>query len=303
MAPDMAKDPGTQTVERNQTDLDALRRRIATLESAADWPTAPTGVAAIDHCLPRGGLATGCLHALAGAIGPVAGFAVAQAIRLSRAVGRRRVVWLAAGEPPCGMGLAAAGLASEALLLVHAPRRRDRLWALEETLRCRDVAVVVAELDRIDMTAGRRLSLAAEAGGAAGLLIPPPVLRVGPSETDRAAGPDAVGGNSGFDIAPTAAATRWVLAGDPAGPGRNDVWPGGPAELEAPPWGGAASGPAGDPARPGRRRWRWTLARCRGGRTGSWLVEEGDAPGDFRLVSPFHDRSHGRPAAPRRAAG
>ena len=45
----------------------------------------------------------------------------------------------------------------------------------------------------------------------------------------------------------------------------------------------------------GRMRWRLDLARCRGGRTGSWVVEACDAAGRLGMVSPL---AHGSAAAP-----
>ena len=67
---------------------------------------------------------------------------------------------------------------------------------MEEALKCRALATVVAELtDDADLTATRRLSLAARDGGALGLL-----LRHKPSD------------------APSAARTRWQVAPAPSRP-------------------------------------------------------------------------------------
>ncbi len=51
----------------------------------------------------------------------------------------------------------------------------------------------------------------------------------------------------------------------------------------------------------GRPCWRLELARCRGGQTGSWVVEACDASGRLGLVSALGDGSVA--AAPRNAAG
>jgi protein ImuA len=48
----------------------------------------------------------------------------------------------------------------------------------------------------------------------------------------------------------------------------------------------------------GRMRWRLELLRCRGGRTGEWVVEACDASGRLGLVAPL---AHGSAATPRSA--
>jgi protein ImuA len=80
---------------------------------------------------------------------------------------------LAESGAPYGPGLDAFGLAPERLLTVAAAQTRDLLWAMEEALRCRAVAVVIGELRHgaIDPVAVRRLSLAAAQGGALALLL------------------------------------------------------------------------------------------------------------------------------------
>lgn len=49
----------------------------------------------------------------------------------------------------------------------------DRVWAIDQALRCRGVACVIADGSGIDMAASRRLQLAAKAGGTLGLLVRP----------------------------------------------------------------------------------------------------------------------------------
>ena len=86
-----------------------------------------------------------------------------------------------------GPGLARFGLRPGAADPGAAARDEGEvLWSFEEALRCRGVACAVAEIDRLDLLASRRLQLAVEAGGGAGL-----VLRPEP------------------DPAPNAALTRW----------------------------------------------------------------------------------------------
>ena len=82
------------------------------------------------------------------------------------------VLWLEAGQGLYLPGLARYGLQPGQLFVVSNIRKSaDRLWVLEEALRCGALAGVVAELDEADFTASRRLQLAAEAGNTTGLVL------------------------------------------------------------------------------------------------------------------------------------
>lgn len=60
----------------------------------------------------------------------------------------------------------------ERLHLVRARSEVDLLWSVEEALRSREVAAVVAEPEKpLGLTSGRRLQLAAEAGRSLGILL------------------------------------------------------------------------------------------------------------------------------------
>ena len=233
-------DPGGRAGGRARDPvlLADLRRRIAAIErrpvaghatggAAAGTPSADTssggpaavrlGLAGLDRALPWGGLPRGALHEVAarnigGCEVPAAtGFC---AFLLSRLVAPESG---AAGGPVLwcqreslihedgalyGPGLAAfAGLA-ERLVVVRGRRDSDVLWAMEEGLRCPALAAVVGEVEHLDLTASRRLQLAAEASGVTALVLRP-----------RHDG-----------LTPSAALTRWRVA---AAPGRGGVGHGG----------------------------------------------------------------------------
>ena len=107
-----------------------------------------------------------------------------------------------AGEP-YGPGMAWLGLAPERLILVEAAKPADLLWAMEEGARGKGLAAVVGEGVKADLTASRRLQLAAEAGQALVLLL----------------------SEAGAQTASLSALTRWHVAAAPSvaeagGPGR-----------------------------------------------------------------------------------
>jgi protein ImuA len=57
------------------------------------------------------------------------------------------------------------------MLVVRPQSDRDAVWALEQSLRCSGVAVVVCRLEKLSQQAWRRLQLAGETGGGIGLLL------------------------------------------------------------------------------------------------------------------------------------
>jgi len=162
--------------------------------------------APIDAAL-GGGLACGMLHEFAPTapmhLAAASGFALALAACAARVGGE--VLWIATGFArsegggPYGPGLDQFGLAPARLLILRVSRAADVLWAMEEGLRCRALAGVVAELtgdgEAAGLTATRRLTLAAREGAGLGLLVRHRIL-----------------------AAPCAAATRWAVAAAPSRP-------------------------------------------------------------------------------------
>lgn len=71
-------------------------------------------------------------------------------------------------------GLAGLGLDPAAFVLVETARQSETLWAIEEGLRSRAFLLIAGRVDRLSLTAARRLSLAAEAQQVACLLLTHP---------------------------------------------------------------------------------------------------------------------------------
>jgi len=178
--------------------LRTLRHSLARIEAGdcMKTPRLRSGVERIDEAL-CGGLALGALHELAPCAplhaGAAAGFALALA-----ALARRQVLWiqnalvrLEAGAP-YGPGLDCFGLSMDRLIMLDVSRASEALWAMEEALKCSALTVIAEFYDdesAVDLTAIRRLSLAARAGGGLGLLL-----------------------RHRTSAAPSAAATRWEVA-------------------------------------------------------------------------------------------
>lgn len=187
--------------------LRLLRRRLALVETRDRPVCRPEervrlGHGAIDHALD-GGLMRGRLHELLAAAddaGPVSGFAAV----LARLVGGDILwlvddaLWRGAGpiHPP---GLAAIGLDPARLVIVVLPDAVAVLRAAVDGLRCTALGSVVVALSgdprALDLTASRRLALAAEAGGVTAVM-----LRLGGKPV------------------PSAAQSRWQVASAPSRP-------------------------------------------------------------------------------------
>lgn len=186
------------------TSLRQLRHVVGqdnTLRYNADWMS--LGIPAIDAAL-GGGLALGALHELSpvipGQTAAAAGFGLIAAVLSSR---EEPVLWVqtdfAAAEAGAlyGAGVDLLGLAMDRLVIVGVPHAVDVLWAAEETLKFATAAAVIAELSEdgavADLTATRRLLLAAQHGRSLGLLL-----------RHRAT------------ARPSAAMTRWEIAAAPS---------------------------------------------------------------------------------------
>jgi len=183
--------------------LARLRRAVGTIErmvASAPGGFLTLGAAVVDEAL-GGGFSRGALHEISAAreaeMAAATGFALALAVRCPGPV-----VWIAEdmglleSGAPYGPGLDDLGLAPERLITVAAARPREVLWAVEEALQCRGVGAVIGEIRSagIDLTAARRLSLAAGRRGGLALLLR--------SEPGREA---------------SAAATRWIVKAAPSG--------------------------------------------------------------------------------------
>jgi len=189
-----ANDPGAAPIPA------ALRERVRRLERqsgavpglvAGLGRAVPLGLAALDARLPEGGLAAGAVHEIEAGLpalspdrpldGATLGFAALMLGRFSDAACRQgrpgTLLWVRRPRgvfdaPPYAPGLV-PWLDPARLLLVTVDREEDLFWVLEEALRTPGIAAVLGESRGADLTAARRLSLAAEKNGVPALLLHP----------------------------------------------------------------------------------------------------------------------------------
>lgn len=143
--------------------LDALRDRIAA-------PAAE--LRAVETRWGPGfpGLERGAIHEWFADSCPAALFAGAAAAAVADRAGA--VLWVGRACWPYPVWLT-PGLLGRSVF-VDPACDAERVWAIDQALRCRGVSCVVADGTRMDMGVSRRLQLAAARGGVLGLLNRPP---------------------------------------------------------------------------------------------------------------------------------
>ena len=132
-----------------------------------------TGHDELDRLLPRGGWPLGTIIELlcpASGIGELSLFLPAFA-RLAQA--HRYIAWIAPPYIPYAPALAQRGLPLERVLIVQTRTLQESLWAAEQALRCPAIGAVLSWPGHIVDRNLRRLQLAAESGGAVGILHRP----------------------------------------------------------------------------------------------------------------------------------
>lgn len=209
----------------------------------------------LDDALPWGGLPAATLHEVNGTTA-AAGFVAALAGRL---VSSGPILWCRQNRGEAkrwyGPGLVPFGLDPSRIIFVDAWKKQDLLWAMEEGLRSAQPALVVGEIDNVDLVASRRLQLAAETGGVTALLL-------------NVAATHQVAARIAQRTVSSVALTRWAVST----PKRS-----------------------GQQFTDDLTRWRLDLVRCRSGIPRSWLVEwkhewSEHPQGRFAVVAELFDR-------------
>ena len=157
---------------------DARVWRLKDATAATSRPAWPTGRAALDARLPDGGWPTAALVEvlLAGhGLGEVQLFlpALLAGGAERESGGGRWLIWIAPPYEPYAPALAQQGLDLRRFLVVRTESATEALWAAEQALQSGACAAVFLWLQGSDLRWLRRLKLAAEEGGALGVLFRP----------------------------------------------------------------------------------------------------------------------------------
>lgn len=133
------------------------------------------GLEPLERAFPHGVFPTACIHefvtANAEEAAATSGFVSGLLAQMTENGGT--CLWISASPrlgafPPA---LAAFGIAPERIVFVEAKRERDILWAMEEALKSKALAAVVAELPAMDFAQSQRLQLAVEKSRVTGFAL------------------------------------------------------------------------------------------------------------------------------------
>jgi hypothetical protein len=187
------KQPTREEIDRLRHAIAACERGIqdrsgapvASFAPAAPYTASPadrlpTGFPALDEAL-GGGLHAGALNEIfTAASGSGALEALMPAIAKAGS-GRRLLAWIHPTSAPYPPALVQAGSDLDRWLIVRPLTDDDHLWSIEQTLRSRGCAAMIACLGDLHDLGLRRLQLCAREGGAVAVLLRPAALMSRPS--------------------------------------------------------------------------------------------------------------------------
>lgn len=171
-------------LDRKST-LSMLRRQIERIDHSGDkfltknHHVLSIGDPLIDQKLPGGGLAIAGLHEINMIQEDGAAIAFAATLAARRILMNDGIVlWCTARRGLYGPGLASFGISLDRLLIANGRDDEERLWVIEEALRCRRIVAVVGEINTISQRQSRRLHLSAKLSNTTGFLLRPPTANL-----------------------------------------------------------------------------------------------------------------------------
>lgn len=133
-----------------------------------------TGYPQLNEALPGGGWPLGALTEIVCGREGIGELQLVLPALAALSWAGKRLVWLSPPHLPYAPALAAAGLNLAQLAVVHAPARRDALWAAEQVLRARSCHAFIGWFRRAGYDELRRLAVAAEGSQTWVALFRPP---------------------------------------------------------------------------------------------------------------------------------
>ncbi len=152
-----------------------LREKILSMEgfsTGADNRQIDFGLGSMNAAFPRGVFPVGAIHDFSS---PDDACAAASNGFIANLLGTLLqkgglCLWIAVGRKVFPPALKAFGIEPHRIVFVDLKLKKDALWVVEQALKCREVAAVVAELRDVSFAESRRLQLAIESSRVTGFL-------------------------------------------------------------------------------------------------------------------------------------
>lgn len=156
---------------------------------------------AINHAFPFGRFPIGAVHEFCctGEEGGAANSGFIAGLMASLMKEGGIAVWISSSGKIFPPALTAFGIDPGRVVFITLSKESDRIWAMEEALKCAGIAAVVGEIAEMSFTNSRRLQLAVEQSRVTGFLIRQDVR----------------------NLTATACFTRWKIHAIPSEPGGN----------------------------------------------------------------------------------
>lgn len=163
-------------MESRKELISKLQKEIQLWEGFKPAPPGNKGIPGlepIEAAFPNGVLPKGVIHEFMGTVKENAaacdGFLSGLLSVLMNGGGV--CLWINRSRQTFALSLTMFDVAPERIIFMDLTRERDVLWVMEEALKCRGLAAVIAELDGLTMTESRRLQLAAEESQVTGFVL------------------------------------------------------------------------------------------------------------------------------------
>jgi protein ImuA len=84
---------------------------------------------------------------------------------------RGMCIWITGSQKIFPGGLRSFGIEPDKIVFIHVQNQKERLWVIEEALKCEGLCAVVGEVSFLDMTSSRRFQLSVEQSKVTGFII------------------------------------------------------------------------------------------------------------------------------------
>lgn len=146
-----------------------LQARIDAMQGLGKLSETPanTGLSPFNRAFPDGVFPMGTLHEFVSYepahAASTNGFIAALTAKIMRNDGL--CLWISSENKTYPVGLKYFGMEPDHVVFIHATKPKDKLWIIEEALKCEALGVVIAEMKELGFTESRRLQLAVERSG------------------------------------------------------------------------------------------------------------------------------------------